>query len=99
MADSKKQVAEFMNSLKGKDTLKPIYNPEAFVLRSKAKAAAERGDIKPTGCTHPMQYMQQYQDDDPVRKREGKMVNLFECGVCHMLMWLVDPWGDPVTDD
>lgn len=97
MADQK-QTQEFLNSLKGEDTIKPIYNPEAFVLRSKAKAAAERGEIQKSGCPHPISQIEQYMDDDPLRKREGKMVNLFECGACHMLFWLVDPWGDPVSD-
>lgn len=94
-----KQAKEFMESLTANDTLiKPIYNPEAFVFREKLRGAATRGDLKRTACRHPLAYLQQYIDDDPAVTRDGKPVNLFECGVCHTALWLVDPWGDPIGD-
>lgn len=98
-ASRTRQTKEFLDSLTKNDELvKPIYNPEAWVIRNKAKGAAERGEIERTNCHHPLQFLQQYIDDDPSVKRDGKPVNLFECGVCHMLLWFVDPWGVPVAD-
>jgi hypothetical protein len=94
-----KQTKEFLDSLTDKDSLvKPVYNPEAWAVRNKARAAASRGEIKPTSCRHPFQYLQQYQDDDPSVKRRGLDVNLFECGVCGMPLWLVDPFGNEKSD-
>lgn len=94
-----KETQEFVDSLtKDTELLKPIYNPEAWVIRDKAKSAATRGELVRTDCRHPIAYLQQFVDEDPSRKRDGKAVNLFECGVCHMCLWLVDPWGEAVGD-
>jgi len=98
-ADRQKQTREFLDDLKPGDTLvKPITNPEAFVLREKARGMADRGEIPRTACRHPLSRIQQYIDDDPVVLRKGNPVNLYECGVCHILLWMVDPWGNPVGD-
>lgn len=94
-----KQTREFLEGLTSNDQLlKPIYNPEAFIMRDKFVGAARRGDLPRKGCTHPLVYLQQYIDDDPAVKRDGKPVNLFVCGVCETPLWLVDPWGDVVSD-
>lgn len=98
-AQRQKETKEFLDSLtKNDSTLKPVYNPEAWVMRDKAQAAASRGEMVPNNCRHPFAYLQQYQDDDPGVKRKGLDVNLFECGVCHMVLWLVDPWGKVKPD-
>lgn len=99
-ADRAKETKEFLQSLtKNDELIKPIYNPEAYVMREKFRGAANRGELKKTGCTHPLDYLQQYIDDDPTVKRSGKLVNLFECGVCHLPIWFVDPWMNPLSDD
>ena len=90
---------EFLESLTSADELvRHIHNPEAFAFREKARGQAARGELERTACRHPMARMHQYVDDDPLRPREGRPLNLFECGDCHMRLWLVDPWGDTVTD-
>jgi hypothetical protein len=95
-----KDNAEFIASLKpGDSTVKYIHNPEAFALRSKFTGMAERGEMDVTGCTHPLAYIEQYIDDDPLMKRAGRPVNLFECGVCRTPVWFCDPWGRPLSDD
>jgi len=99
-AARQKQTQEFLQGLTKNDELvRPIYNPEAFVFREKYRGQASRGELKRTECRHPLQYVQQYIDDDPAIKREGRPVNLYECGVCHMPLWMVDPWGSPVPDN
>ena len=99
-AQRQKDTKEFMESLtKDTELVKPIYNPEAYVLREKARGLASRGEMPKSDCTHPLRYIQQYIDDDPSVLREGKPVNLFECGICHIPIWFVDPWGNPLTDD
>jgi len=98
-AERKKETKEFLDGLKDGDQLvRPVYNPEAFVMREKFRGAASRGEIPRTRCQHPFQYMEQYTDDDPAVQRRGLPVNLFECGVCHTPFWLVDPWGGVVPD-
>jgi len=98
-SERQKQTKEFLESLKkGDDLVKPIYNPEAFVMREKAKGAAARGEIKKNNCRHPDAYLQQYLDTDPSTQRRGLPTNLYVCGVCNMLLWLVDPWGTPKPD-
>lgn len=95
-----KQQQEFIEGLTKNDTLiRPIYNPEAYVFREKMTGAAERGELKRSSCRHPFQDMKQYIDEDPAIARNGRPVNLFECGVCHMIMWIVDPWGVAVSDE
>ena len=94
------EAKEFMEGLtRNDDLIRPIYNPEAYHFRGKYRGAAERGELKQTACQHPLHYIQAYVDEDPGQQRRGKMVNLFECGVCHMPLWLVDPWGKAVSDD
>lgn len=100
MSEREKQVTEFLANLTKNDALvKPIYNPEAFLMREKARGAANRGDIQRTGCRHPLSEIRQFVDEDPSVKRNDKLVNLFECGVCHMLLWFADPWSEPISDD
>ena len=98
-AARQKETKEFLDSLtKNDELLKPIYNPEAWVMRDKAKAAASRGELPHKGCPHPLDQVQQYVDDDPSVKRKSRPVNLFACGVCGSLLWFVDPWGVAVSD-
>lgn len=95
-----KETAEFLQSLKpGDEMMRQIINPEAWAMRDKFKAAATRGELPRTDCSHPMALLQQYIDDDPLIKRAGRPVNLFECGVCHMAIWFTDPWGKALSDD
>lgn len=99
-ADRHKANREFLNSLTKNDTLlKPIYNPEAFIMREKVRGAASRGELPKTGCRHPLAQIMQFVDDDPTVKRNSLPVNLFECGICHTLLWFVDPYGEPISDD
>jgi hypothetical protein len=98
-----RETAEFLAGLtKDDEVLRPIYNPEAFVFRDKAKGAAARGELPRTACRHPLDAIQMYVDDDSSRGGRpglsGRMVNLFECGACHTPLWLVDPWGETVGD-
>lgn len=94
-----KETKEFLDSLTSKDSLvRPIYNPEAWAIRNKARGQANRGEITKTDCRHPFAYLQQYEDDDPSVKRKGLPVNLFLCGICGMPLWLVDPFGNEKSD-
>lgn len=94
-----KETEEFVQSLKpGDEIVKPIYNPEAFVLRDQLRSAANRGSLPRTACRHPLANIVQMQDQDPSVKRRGNDVNLFICGVCDMHLWLTDPWGTPISD-
>lgn len=98
-AERQKQTKEFLEGLTKNDELvRPVRNPEAFVLREKYRGAATRGDLTRTGCAHPLSSLQQYVDDDPVVGRNGRPVNLFVCGVCSLPIWMVDPWGEPISD-
>ena len=94
------ETKEFLESLKpGDSVVKHIHNPEAWAIRDKLRGAANRGELAKTECTHPLAYLMQYIDDDPLLTREGRPVNLFECGVCHTHVWFVDPWGKALSDD
>lgn len=102
-AERQRQTKEFLESLTADDEIvKPIYNPEAFVMREKFIGAANRGELPRKACDHPLHYLQQYVDDDSARGGRpdliGKPVNLFICGVCETPLWLVDPWGAVVND-
>lgn len=102
-AARQKQAREFLESLTADtEMVKPVYNPEAYVMREKFTGAANRGELPRKNCHHPMQYLQQYVDDVSERGGRpdltGKPVNLFICGVCEMPLWLVDPWGEVVND-
>lgn len=93
------EAAEFLRSIgPNADLLKPIYNPEAYVMRDKARAAASRGEMHQTTCRHPLWRVKQFVDYDPAVNRKDRPLNLFECEDCHTLMWLVDPWGKMVGD-
>lgn len=98
-AERQKQTSEFLQDIKsGSELLRPIRNPEAFIMREKYRGAANRNDLIPTNCSHPVSRLGQFIDDDPLRKRDGHYINLFECGICHMPIWFVDPWGEPIGD-
>ncbi len=98
-AERQAEAAEFLQSLKPGDTIaKPVIDPQAYHFRSKLRGAAERGELTRTDCQHPFEYLQQYIDEDPKTTRYRRPVNLFECGVCHLKLWLVDPWGKPKAD-
>lgn len=94
-----KQTKDFLEGLTKNDSLiKPIYNPEAFVMREKYRGAANRGTMPRSKCKHPLGTILQYEDTDPSVIRNATGVNLFECGVCHTPIWFVDPWGEPISD-
>jgi hypothetical protein len=98
-AQRQKEAKEFLEGLTKDDELvRPVYNPEAFVMREKLRGQASRGEIRQRECEHPQAYIQQYQDDDPLVARRGAMVNLYQCGVCHTHLWLVDAWGKTAGD-
>lgn len=95
-----RNAAEFLAGLtKNDEMVKPIYNPEAYVFREKFRGAANRGELQKSGCRHPINAITQYIDEDPKIARNGNPVNLFECGICHLPIWWVDPWGEPITDN
>lgn len=101
-AQRTKDNADFLASLKtGDSTVKHIQNPEAFIMREKYIGAAGRNQFtaQQRECSHPLAYLQQFVDDDPLLHREGRPVNLFACGVCHLPVWFSDPWGRPLSDD
>ena len=98
-AQRQKETDEFLQSLTKNDELvKPIYNPEAWALRNQAQGAANRGEYPKKDCKHPFAYLEQYVDTDPSVKRKELPTNLFECTVCHSLLWLVDPYGNVKSD-
>lgn len=98
-AERQKQTKEFLEGLtKNDEILRPIYNPEAWVMRDKAKGAALRGELPRSECKHSLQYMHQYHDEDPSVARKGNPVNLYACDLCGALLWFVDAWGTPVAD-
>lgn len=84
---------------KGTEMVKPIRNPQAFILRSNAAAGAARGEYPNKECPHPIEMVEQYVDEDPAAKRKGRALNLFECTLCHSLLWLVDPYGNEALDE
>lgn len=91
--------AEFLAGLTKNDELvKPVYNPEAFVMREKYRGAANRGVMKRSECKHPLTRIFQFVDTDPAVLRNDNGVNLFECSICHTPIWFVDPWGEPISD-
>jgi hypothetical protein len=83
---------------KGTEFVKPITNPQAWIMRDKARAAAARGEYPNNGCPHPVALMNQYVDDDLTVGRKGEELNVFECGLCHSILWLVDPYGNEAQD-
>lgn len=97
-AQRQKDTAEFLASLKpGDELMKSRSNPEAWIMRDKAQAAAVRGDIPTYECPHPVQYLRQFVDEDPTVGRTGRTVNLFECS-CGCILWMVDPWLKAASD-
>ncbi|MDE2101186.1 MAG: hypothetical protein KGL39_28330, partial [Patescibacteria group bacterium] len=99
-ARAAKERDEFIASLGPNDEIvKPIYNPEAWIIRDKAKAAASRGEILPGKCPHPLTHIRQVVDSDPAIRRKDRPVNLFRCELCDMPCWLVSPWGEPLGDN
>lgn len=98
-AERERQTREFMQSLtKNDEIVRPVYNPEAFVLREKFKGMAARGEMRRTQCKHPIERLQQFEDSDPTVARRGKLLNLWQCGLCEMPLWLRDPFGADVGD-
>ena len=98
-AKRQKETADFLDSLTKNDELvRPVYNPEAWVIRDKARAAAQRGEYPKKNCPHPYSTLRQYVDDDPGVKRKGLPINLYECAQCGTLLWLVDPFGEIKAD-
>lgn len=89
---------QFSDYDKNTDFVKNITNPRAWIMRDKARAAAGRGEYPRKGCPHPVEMMEQYIDDDSGVDRRQRPLNLFECGLCHSLLWLVDPYGQEAQD-
>lgn len=78
------------------DIVKHIANPEAYALRSSARAAAKDGRAQPTGCPHPVSAIVQFVDEEP--GRVGRPTNYFQCELCHTPLWLVDPFLNEAQD-
>ncbi len=83
---------------KDDQVLRHIPNPEAHLLREKAYLAAQAREYPRKGCPHPISAIEQYLDDDPSAHRESRPTNLFECSICHSLLWLVSPYGEAASD-
>jgi hypothetical protein len=95
----REETKDFLQSLTRNDELlKPIYNPEAWIIRDKLRGAASRNELPRKTCRHPFAYLQQYEDSDPSVIRKGLPLNLFECKVCGTQLWLVDGYGDVKPD-
>lgn len=80
------------------DIISHIGDPDPVILRDKDLAAALDGRMPPNACPHPMSAMEQFVDEEPGRARSGRPTNLFQCGVCHRLLWLVDAFGKPAAE-
>ncbi len=82
----------------GVPTIRHIVNLEAAIMRNKATAAAKRGEYPRTGCPHPLKAVAQFEDIRLDVKRDGQVVNLYECTICKTLLWLCDPYGKASAD-
>jgi hypothetical protein len=97
MTDQRRQ--EIREIIESKEPLlKPMFNIEAEIIRNKALAAAKRGEYPRSGCPHPVQAVEQFIDEDPSTRRNGRPTNLFECTICHSLLWLINPYGEAASD-
>jgi hypothetical protein len=59
---------------------------------------AAAGEVRKTGCPHPMSAVGQFMDDMPGVDRSGRPTNLFECTICRNLLRLVDWNGNEAVD-
>lgn len=75
-----------------------LATPEPWLMRKKAVEAAKRGEYPKSECMHPASQMLWMHDHVNERDREGRPVNLFECGICHSQLFLVDPYGKAASD-
>jgi hypothetical protein len=80
------------------DIVTHIGNPDPIILRDQAIAAALDGRKQATACPHPISAIEQFVDEEPGRERYARPTNLFQCGVCRELLYLVDPFGRPAAE-
>lgn len=80
------------------DALKHIHNPDPEIVRLRESARAKAGQVRQSGCPHPMSAIDWVVDDDSAIGRYGRPTNLFVCGACHGLLRLVDFNGVEATD-
>jgi len=94
LADQPKKMSTFEEMIR--DGVAPIkqINPDAQLMRKTEVLAAK--DRPATECPHPLNAVQQFIDDRP--GEPDLPVNLWQCGVCKSLIWLVDAHGKAVAD-
>lgn len=80
------------------EIFKHIPNPEPSTERRLAKIRAKAGEIPPNQalCPHPISAAGQFMDERP--GRSPVHTNLFQCGVCKAMMFLVDGSGKEASD-
>lgn len=76
--------------------IRPISNPEADTLRKMEIGRAKDGRLPKSPCPHPASAVELYVDEEP--GRAGRPTNLFHCGICKNLLFLVDAHGQTASD-
>lgn len=80
------------------EIFKHIPNPEPSTERRLAKIRAKAGEMPATqqACPHPISAAMQLVDEKLGRAQI--QTNLFQCGVCRAMMFLVDGTGKEASD-
>jgi len=80
------------------DILKHISNPDPEIVRLREAARGKAGQVRQSGCPHPMSAIDWVVDDDSSIGRNSRPTNLFVCSACHGLLRLVDFNGVEAAD-
>jgi hypothetical protein len=80
------------------DILKHIGNPDPEIVRLRELARGKAGQVKESGCMHPMSAVDWVVDDDSSIGRHSRPTNLFVCSACNGLLRLVDFNGKEAVD-
>ena len=80
------------------DILKHISNPDPEIVRLRESARGKAGQVKVSGCLHPMSAIDWVVDDDGSIGRQSRPTNLFVCSACSGLLRLVDFNGKEALD-
>lgn len=80
------------------DSLKHIANPDPEIVRLREAARGRAGEVRKTGCPHPMSAIDWVVDDDSSIGRHSRPTNLFICSACNGMLRLVDFNGVEATD-
>src|SRR4051794_7549264 len=97
LKDQKNDIFTKEDLVQGESLLK-VDRPEPWIKRKQAVDAAKQGTYPIKQCQHPVSRINQFFDHVNDADREGRPTNLFECEVCHSLLFLADPYGRVASD-